>query len=309
MSSKQTIQGYCPKCKTKNQIILYSSIHCQDSNEQKLIKNNQLNRFICSNCNHRAHIPMPVMYHKVKEKYALWYEPEPNNNESKAIINQALGNAGNYLANAERINDWKAFKFKVLNFEKSIRVDKKREKENVKNLMDYIFYLEKHKIKLIRGWIRCKKCGATDIICSLKGKCFHCQKALSHYGNIQLMHISLLIFKAFLKKHDEYLNLALNEKLLKNIKFIISEIKSKGNADMELLKEKIINPLLELKQLGGQKVGGVIKFTGNQQPTVTLFSKNEHVLEHAPYNLSAVVLAFDYIRQYGLKKKSWWKFW
>lgn len=311
MSRKENIEFNCPKCNDRNSTIIYSSIHCDDSEEVKLIEKDLLNIAICKSCNTKIRIPISVMYHKAKEKFAIWYVPVPNEtiNDSNREAERILGSQS-YLANVAEIKEWAVFKKIVLDFEKGL-VEKQQLAENqIKNLSDFIEYHSKYTLEIRPGDIRCQKCGTYDLISTMRGDCRNCKNKIPYYCNTKILHLAFLTFYEFLLQYDEQLGKDAKNKIVLHVKTVLTDMEQNLDNEYRKIDNSILTPILEMQFLGGEKVGGVIKFGEN--PEMQLFEKNGMYKTSAAQNLSVLILAYEFVKKYkmhNVPKTKWWEFW
>jgi len=91
---------------------------------KKMIFDDKVNYFICSNCNHSERLEFPFLATNTKKKIAVWYEPyhDPQIDEDIAGYAQMTGK-DSFYAKAPRISDWNEFKDKISEMEAVDRPD------------------------------------------------------------------------------------------------------------------------------------------------------------------------------------------
>ena len=88
MSRHHPTEIECPKCNTNVNITLFSSLNVSSSPESKedLLKG-KINLFQCSNCDHKAYVAIPFIYHDVESHFCVQYFPFESINEENFFDN------------------------------------------------------------------------------------------------------------------------------------------------------------------------------------------------------------------------------
>jgi len=118
MSKKLDANITCSACKNVFPTELYRTIWAENPENRSLILDDKINAVTCPRCKHHERLQFPFLCTNVKRGFALWYEPYPDPQIDKDIVDyrKHMG-ANSFYANAPRISDWEAFKKKLLEME------------------------------------------------------------------------------------------------------------------------------------------------------------------------------------------------
>jgi len=108
----------CNNCKTISQQTVWYSINTSVENAAEKILNDEINFFVCPNCNFKHHIPVGLLFNNMSKQYAVYYNPitfEVINKESIGI-KKMFGDSF-YLGNPIKFNDWEQFKNEIRKLE------------------------------------------------------------------------------------------------------------------------------------------------------------------------------------------------
>ncbi len=85
INSKQSVK--CPKCSHLNDVIVWSSITSDDSEDlKKELLGAKINMFRCSNCSHTALMPNPLLYHDKEKKLMISFTPCNDDNKKAQLF-------------------------------------------------------------------------------------------------------------------------------------------------------------------------------------------------------------------------------
>ena len=244
MSKSQNIDFTCPTCRNSQKTLIFTSItasHNQHLKEQFL--NDQLNKFTCKFCNSKYSLEVPVLYHDVKKKIAIWYSKDPRYVPKPQMFD-------NYLSRAEVVH--------TLDDLKKLSGDEEEEVSIVhfKGLRRLLLMekygtidesLEDYKIiNDVENQKQCPNCGSSDQMFGLSHSCENCGHKKIRINNENLfMALSLFqIFNYFINKNER---LELHEKIKKALSDSIQ-----GNTGRNI--DHLFKYCNEIKICGNNKV-------------------------------------------------------
>ncbi|KPK77293.1 MAG: hypothetical protein AMJ89_02630 [candidate division Zixibacteria bacterium SM23_73] len=122
MSKKVKMKIACPQCGRKQKVLAYKSINVTLSPQlRENVFNDDINRFSCTDCNIYLLLPLDLLYHDMKRKFAVWFRPQGDvtDEEKDKIegISPKLGTLA-YIAEAPATFTWESFKKTILELEK-----------------------------------------------------------------------------------------------------------------------------------------------------------------------------------------------
>lgn len=118
MSKKVSAEINCPSCHNKFKVELFRSIWIEEPRNRELIFSDEINSIICPSCNKKTRLEFPFLCTNVKKELAIWYEPYHDAEIDKDMtLYEAKMGKNSFYAQAPRIQDWKAFKQKIIEFE------------------------------------------------------------------------------------------------------------------------------------------------------------------------------------------------
>lgn len=118
MSKQLQAQIRCPNCKHQFVATLYRTIWIEYPENRKLIFDDKINVVTCPACKSKTKLPFPFLCTNVKEQIAVWYEPYPDADVEKDVQQYAKHTGPrSFYATAPRIQDWHAFKEKIIELE------------------------------------------------------------------------------------------------------------------------------------------------------------------------------------------------
>ncbi len=122
MSRKVRVNVSCPFCGFGQTVSIYTSVNVTlNPKLRQRVLDDSLNRFICSDCGKSCFIGTNVIYHDMKQRFAVWFLPQGNlpDKDRKALtrVSRSVG-IGEYLLKAPTTHSWDDFKKAILDLEK-----------------------------------------------------------------------------------------------------------------------------------------------------------------------------------------------
>lgn len=246
MSKTIKLDFDCPNCNKSENISLFTSITASEHLKLKEdLLNGKLNYFNCKFCKYSCKIEVPILYHDIKNQFAIWYSKDESFIPEPSRIN-------NYLFNAKVVNDLQLLKTDILLFESQI-ISTKFELQKLPIQMNYNKYKNideclidfKHIHSLNN--IECKYCHKPDSMYGFSITCEHCSKNINTINNKKL-YVALNLLEIF----NHYLNQLTFEnknEINERIRNVLSEIKfQKTTTNFKHLNKY----LKEIKVVGNQ---------------------------------------------------------
>jgi DNA-directed RNA polymerase subunit RPC12/RpoP len=88
MSRQHPTEIECPKCNTKVNITLLSSLNILiDPESKEALLKGEINLFQCPACDHKAYVAIPFIYHDVESQFCVQYFPFESINEESFFDN------------------------------------------------------------------------------------------------------------------------------------------------------------------------------------------------------------------------------
>lgn len=118
MSKRLPAELTCPKCSNRFPVQLFRSIWIENPEYRALITEDKINRFDCPKCSYHINTEFPFLATNAKRGIAIWYEPQHDSQIDKDVedYKKHMG-ANSFYALAPRINEWAAFKAKMIALE------------------------------------------------------------------------------------------------------------------------------------------------------------------------------------------------
>lgn len=247
MSKTIKIDFNCIQCNNQKKISLFTSITASEHLTLKddLLDDN-LNYYNCDNCNSRFKIEVPILYHDLKNQFAIWYAKDVN-------YVPETSNIQNYLFKAKVVNSLESLKTEILLYENNI-LTTEFELQKLPIKMDYSKYENIDDcladFKHIHGLntIECKHCNHIDKMLGFSITCENCNENINTTTDKKL-YIALSLLAIF----NQYLNdITIENKVTidERINQVLSEIKFHNSSKHF---ESLNNYLKKIKVIGSSE--------------------------------------------------------
>lgn len=88
MPGPYTTEIECPKCNSKVNITLFSSLNVSiDTESKEDLLRGDINLFKCTGCDHKAYVSIPFIYHDMASQFCVQYFPFEYTNEENFFNN------------------------------------------------------------------------------------------------------------------------------------------------------------------------------------------------------------------------------